>query len=383
MGEDSPINRRLLPILGSLLLLLSCGDDPIAPFGELEVATTSLPNAGRTLYYSATLEANGGDDDYTWSLVVGSLPTNLSLAATGQISGTPTVAATSGFTVEVASGDGQTSRQMFSITVSGAFLDSEFAVVVESDIVYASGAVRSPTVGEIDLYLDVYRPADANLPILRPGFILIHGGGFTGGSKTNATMVSLGNAYAARGYVAASISYRLVGDDPPTEALANDPSSAQSVAAAAARVDAARAVEWMRDNAASYGIDPDRIAMGGYSAGAITSMGTAYRDAGVDGADVQAVLSLSGGLYGLESIIEADEAPLIMIHGTADPTVSFSLAEAIEAQALSVGLIHEFYPLEGVGHGTPSVLVSKVVDGITLADRIRNFFYVHLGLEAL
>ena len=194
-------------------------------------------------------------------------------------------------------------------------------------------------------------------------------------------MVALGNAYAARGYVAASISYRLVGDDPPTEAFAHDPSSAQSVAAA--RVDAARAVEWMRDNAASYGIDPDRIAMGGYSAGAITSMGTAYRDAGVDRADVQAVLSLSGGLYGLESIIEADEAPLIMIHGTADPTVSFSLAEAIEAQALSVDLIHEFYPLEGVGHGTPSVLVSTVVDGITLADRIRNFLYVQLGLEAL
>ena len=383
MGEDSRINRRLLPILGSLLLLLSCGDDPIGPFGELEVATTSLPNAGRTLYYSATLEATGGNDDYTWSLAVGSLPTNLSLAATGQISGTPTVAGTSDFTVKIASGDGQTSQQMFSITVSGAFLDSEFAVVVESDIVYATGAVRSPTVGEIDLHLDVYRPADANLPALRPGFILIHGGGFTGGSKTNATMVALGNAYAARGYVAASISYRLVGDDPPTDALAHDPSSAQSVAAAAARVDAARAVEWMRDNAASYGIDPDRLPMGGYSAGAITSMGTAYRDAGVDGADVQAVLSLSGGLYGLESIIEADEAPLIMIHGTADPTVSFSLAEAIEAQALSVGLIHEFYPLEGVGHGTPSVLVSKVVDGITLADRIRNFFYVHLGLEAL
>ena len=383
MREDSRISRRLLPIVGSLLLLLSCGDDPIGPFGELEVATTSLPNAGRTLSYSATLEATGGDDDYTWALAVGSLPTNLSLAATGQISGTPTVAGTSDFTVEVASGDGQTSQQMFSIAVSGAFLDSEFAVVVESDIVYATGAVRSPTVGEIDLHLDVYRPADANLPALRPGFILIHGGGFTGGSKTNATMVALGNAYAARGYVAASISYRLVGDDPPTEVFAHDPSSAQSVAAAAARVDAARAVEWMRDNAASYGIDPDRIAMGGYSAGAITSMGTAYRDPGVDGADVQAVLSLSGGLYGLESIIEADEAPLIMIHGTADPTVSFSLAEAIEARALSVGLTHEFYPLEGVGHGTPSVLVSTVVDGITLADRIRNFLYVHLGLEAL
>ncbi len=136
----------------------------------------------------------------------------------------------------------------------------------------------------------------------------------------------------------------------------------------------------MRANAASYRIDPNRIAMGGYSAGAITSLGTAYRDAGVDGADVQAVLSLSGGLYGFESIIEANEAPLIMIHGTADPTVPFSLAEAIEDRALSVGLIHEFYPLAGVGHGTPSVLVGTVVDGITLADRIRNFFYEHLDL---
>ena len=198
-----------------------------------------------------------------------------------------------------------------------------------------------------------------------------------------AGAVDFGHAYAQRGYVAASIDYRLVGDDPPTEDLARDPTDLQSVAAAAARVDAARAVEWMRANAATYRIDPDRIAIGGYSAGAITSMGTAYRDAGVDGTDVQVVLSLSGGLYGQESIIEADEAPLIMIHGTADPTVPFSLAEAIEDQALSVGLIHEFYPLEGVGHGTPSVLVGTVVDGITLADRIRNFFYVHLDLGSL
>ena len=205
---------------------------------------------------------------------------------------------TSDFTVEVASGDRHTSQQVLSITVSGRFLDSEFAVEVESDIVYATGTVRSPTVGEIDLLLDVYRPADSNLPPLRPGFILIHGGGFTGGSKTNATMVSLGNAYAQRGYVSVSINYRLVRDDPPTEDLARDPGDLVSVAAAAARVDAARAVEWMRANAASYRIDPNRIAIGGYSDGAITSMGVAYRDPGVDGADVQVVLSLSGGLYG-------------------------------------------------------------------------------------
>ena len=378
------MNRRLLPlVVCSLLLALGCGgDDSTGPFATLTVATTSLPAAGRTAPYSATLLASGGDADHAWSVTVGSLPTNLSLAATGEITGTPTVVGTSSFTVEVARGDGQTSQQSLSITVSGQFLDPDFAVVVESDIVYATGAVRSPAVGEIDLLLDLYRPADSNLPALRPGFVLIHGGGFTGGTKTNATMVAFGNAYAQRGYVAVSINYRLVGDDPPTEDLARDPASPQSVAAAAARVDAARAVEWMRANAASYRIDPDRIAVGGYSAGAITSMGVAFRDAGVDGADFQAVLSLSGGLYGQESIIDANDPALIMIHGTADPTVAFSLAQAVEAQALSVGLILEFHPLSGVGHGTPALL-DTVVDGISLADRIRNFFWVHLELGAL
>lgn len=267
-------------------------------------------------------------------------------------------------------------------SVERRFLDPEFAVEVEKDIVYATGAVRSPAAGEIDLLLDVYRPADVNSPALRPVFILIHGGGFTGGNKANATMVALGTAYAQRGYVSVSINYRLVRDEPPTEDLARDPADPVSVAAAAARVDAAMAVEWIRANAAGYRIDPDRIAIGGYSAGAVTALGVAYRDPGVDGADVQVALSLSGGLYGQESIIDADDPPLIMIHGTADATVPFTLAEAIETQAISVGLSYEFYPLEGVGHGTPSQL-ETVVAGLTLAERITNFFYFHLGLEAL
>ena len=261
------------------------------------------------------------------------------------------------------------------------FLDEEFAVTVET-IVYATGAVRSPAVGEIDLLLDVYRPADPNVPPLRPGIILIHGGGFTSGSRTNATMVPLATSYASRGYVSVSIDYRLVGDDPPTEDLTRCPENPVCVASAAARVDASRAVEWMRANAAAYRIDPNRIAIGGYSAGARTAMGVAFRDPGVDGADVQVVLSLSGGLYGTESLIDAGDPPLIMIHGTNDATVPFRLAEVIETQALSVGLIHEFYWLEGVGHNTPSEM-GRVIEGITLADRITNFFYVHLGLEAL
>ena len=262
------------------------------------------------------------------------------------------------------------------------FLDAEFEVQIERDIVYATGAVRSPEVGEIDLLLDLYRPSGADLPPLSPGFVLIHGGGFTGGSKTSAAMVAFGQAYAERGYVCVSINYRLVGDDPPTEDLAVSPTVPISRALAAARVDAALAVDWMRANAATYGIDPTRIAIGGYSAGAITALGVGYNDpAGPLGADVQVVMSLSGGLYGSESLIGADSPPLIMIHGTADSTVPFSLAEAIEARALSVGLRFEFYALDGVGHGTPSVLETTEVFGITLARRITNYLYAILRLN--
>lgn len=262
------------------------------------------------------------------------------------------------------------------------FLDPEFGVEVDRDIVYSTGAVRRPTVGELDLLLDVYRPANADQPAIRPGLVLIHGGGFTGGSRTNSTMVTLGTTYAERGYVAVSIEYRMVRDDPPTEELSQSPTNPVSVAAAAARVDAARAVEWMRANAASYRIDPDRIAVGGYSAGAITAMSVGFLDPGIGGAEVQAVLSFSGGLYGAESIIDAGDPPLIMIHGTADGVVPFSLAEAIEARALFVGLVHEFYRLDGVGHGSPQQL-GAMIEGITLADRITNFFHAHLRLEGL
>jgi acetyl esterase/lipase len=147
-------------------------------------------------------------------------------------------------------------------------------------------------------------------------------------------------------------------------------------------VDAARAVDWVRANAAAYGIDPDRIAIGGHSAGGITSLGVAYRGPGEDGAEVRAVLAMSGGLYGTESFIEAGDPPLILLHGTADSTVPFTHAQAIVSRATAVGLLHEFYPLEGVGHQLFPEL-GRVVNGSSLEHRIADFMYRHLDLAGL
>ena len=83
----------------------------------LLILTASLPNAAPTVAYSETLSATGGDGSYTWSLTVGSLPTGLSLnSSTGLISGTPT-GFNSRFTIQVASGDGQTATQELTLIV--------------------------------------------------------------------------------------------------------------------------------------------------------------------------------------------------------------------------------------------------------------------------
>ena len=89
----------------------------------LSITTTSLPDGTVGAAYSATLAATGGTSPYSWSVTGGSLPSGLSLnATTGVISGTPTAAATSNFTVEVtdSAGPAATSSKALSISVAAA-----------------------------------------------------------------------------------------------------------------------------------------------------------------------------------------------------------------------------------------------------------------------
>jgi hypothetical protein len=71
----------------------------VAP--ELEVTTTSLPEAEVGVAYSATLTATGGLPPYTWTAT--GLPAGLSCSPAGVISGTPTAAGTDPVVVTVTS----------------------------------------------------------------------------------------------------------------------------------------------------------------------------------------------------------------------------------------------------------------------------------------
>ena len=83
--------------------------------------SSSLPSAPLNIAYSQTLTANGGIAPFVWSISSGTLPTGLSLntasvAATTTISGTPTVATTTSFTVKVVESGGASSTQSYTLT---------------------------------------------------------------------------------------------------------------------------------------------------------------------------------------------------------------------------------------------------------------------------
>jgi hypothetical protein len=87
----------------------------------LSITTQSLPNGAVGQAYNQTVQATGGTGALTWSISLGALPQNLSLnAATGAISGTPTAAGTSSFTVRVTDTTGQADTQALSIFINPA-----------------------------------------------------------------------------------------------------------------------------------------------------------------------------------------------------------------------------------------------------------------------
>ncbi len=84
------------------------------------ITTTTLPDGIVGQPYNQTLQATGGTGALKWSLSGGSLPAMLSLSPAGVISGTPTNAGNSNFTVQVTDSLNQSDTQALSIDVSAA-----------------------------------------------------------------------------------------------------------------------------------------------------------------------------------------------------------------------------------------------------------------------
>jgi acetyl esterase/lipase len=130
----------------------------------------------------------------------------------------------------------------FSATRLAIAQDAELQA--EDDVVYG-------TVAGVDLLVNVLRPAQ--LPAPGPAVIVVHGGGLVQGTRWDHGEAAM--ALAGAGYATFSIEYRLY--------VAGD----ESTLWPAQLDDAQRAVRWVRANAATYNVDPERIGALGYSSG--------------------------------------------------------------------------------------------------------------------
>ena len=116
----------------------------------------------------------------------------------------------------------------------------------------------------------------------------------------------------------------------------------------AASADAVRALGWLARNGEAYGLNLDKVALYGGSAGAMTALHTAYvrRPQCVE---VDVVLNMWGGLEDA-SVIEAGMPALYALHGELDDVISVEYGKALHARAEEVGVPSVFHIMEGKGH---------------------------------
>jgi para-nitrobenzyl esterase len=203
----------------------------------------------------------------------------------------------------------------------------------------------------------------------RAAIVWVHGGGFSGGDKTSGEIVDEATHFAKKGYVNASINYRLE----PGGCFQSNGIQTCIKAIREAREDAQTAVRFLRTHATTYGIDPTRIAIGGTSAGAITALEVGYATAEHPASAVRAAVSLSGA--GLLSSIGAGDAPALLFHGTNDDVVPYRWAvnTVNAAHAAHLDAFLETWP--GAGHVPYTQFRTQILT------QTRNFLWSEMDLR--
>jgi acetyl esterase/lipase len=243
-------------------------------------------------------------------------------------------------------------------------------VTKTADVSYGSAVNQQGQT--VNLLLDVYRPTGDSV-VGRPAVIWVHGGSFRTGNKSSAEIVDQANAFARKGYVTVSINYRLAQNG----CSAGAPTQECVIAIVQANEDAQNAVRYLKTNAATYGVDPTRVAIAGTSAGAITALNVGFNPTTAGSpavsSSVKAAVSLSGAR--IIGSVEKGDAPSLLFHGTADVVVPYQWAVDSNALAKNAGLVSKLTSWEGEGH------VPYVQHRTEIIDQTTNFLWWMMGLS--
>lgn len=192
------------------------------------------------------------------------------------------------------------------------------------------------------LKFDIYEPVMDSIRN-RPLFVILHAGGFISGSRNNGSLVYMAESVAKKGYVVASIDYRLLKNK-----LINCSYSATSklkVFSNAAE-DLLNALVYIVNYKESFKIDEKKIILFGISAGAETALNITYnRDFLLKNNNMfkaikpAAIISLSGAIPKAEFISKNNAVPTVLYHGVNDKVVPYDTSSHQSCLPTSPGFL--------------------------------------------
>jgi acetyl esterase/lipase len=278
------------------------------------------------------------------------------------------------------------------------------AVTQVTGIVYGQNSVvnydaNPVTTTPVTLALDFYEPT-GDAALQRPLIIFAFGGAFINGQRTD--MDDLCRAFALKGYATATIDYRKVPPNSQFAVFTTPALLADQIVRASSDMKAA--VRFFRADAATnntYRIDPTRIIVAGYSAGAITALQTAYIDSETEDPTFATAYQNNGGLEGNTDlpppnsllptynarslagtfnlagavatlgVLSAGNPPLYSVHGDNDAVVPYGYGPvygssyylygsgAMQPQAANLGIVNQLLTITGGDHSSSRAVASR------------------------
>ncbi|MBB3796986.1 uncharacterized protein YhjY with autotransporter beta-barrel domain [Xanthomonas arboricola] len=163
----------------------------------LVLAQPTLPPAVRGSAYNQVLTASGGVAPYRYSIASGTLPTGLTLANDGTLSGTPTTQGTSSFTIAVADAGNASATQAYSFTVSDAAPVAVADVAATMSDAAVTVAVTANDTGNITAIAIAAAPTNGTAVVNGLELVYTPAAGFVGTDVVSYTVTGSGGTSAA------------------------------------------------------------------------------------------------------------------------------------------------------------------------------------------